>query len=46
MDEVHKAIGTLEKELGKKFGDQQEPVAGFRPFRCGRLDAGHDEHDS
>ncbi|HND52361.1 MAG TPA: pyruvate, phosphate dikinase, partial [Pirellulaceae bacterium] len=26
MDEVHKAVGTLEKELGKKFGDQNDPL--------------------
>ncbi len=26
MDEVHKSISMLEKELGKKFGDQQNPL--------------------
>ena len=45
MDEVAKNVATLEKELGKKFGDDAEPAAGLRPLRCRRLDAGHDEHD-
>ncbi|MEM9365320.1 MAG: pyruvate, phosphate dikinase [Planctomycetota bacterium] len=26
MDEVHKAVKTLEKELGKKFGDNENPL--------------------
>ncbi len=26
MDEVHKAVATMEKELGKKFGDQSNPL--------------------
>ena len=26
MDEVHKAVKTLEKELGKKFGDNEDPL--------------------
>ncbi|MEX2215111.1 MAG: pyruvate, phosphate dikinase [Phycisphaeraceae bacterium] len=26
MDEVHKAVATLEKETGKKFGDKKDPL--------------------
>ncbi len=26
MDDVHKAVATLEKELGKKFGDLKNPL--------------------
>ena len=35
---------TLEKELGKKFGDSKDPLACLSSFRRRRIDAGHDGH--
>ena len=46
MDEVGKNIAMLEKELGKKFGDNRQSAARFGAQRRRPLDAGHDEHDS
>ncbi len=39
MDEVHKNVATLEKELGKKFGDDENPLlvsvrSPVPPSRC------------
>jgi hypothetical protein len=45
MNEVHKNIAVLEKELGKKFGSQRQPAARVRPFGRRGVDARHDEHD-
>ena len=36
MDEVAKNVAMLEKELGKKFGDTQDPLLGLGPQRRGR----------
>ncbi len=45
MEQVATEIKTLEKELGKKFGDDKQPAAGIGAQRCGGFHAGHDEHD-
>ena len=38
------ASRSMEKIMGKKFGDLDEPAARLRPLRRPRLDAGHDGH--
>ena len=35
---------TIEREVGARFGDAEEPAAGLRPLRRPRLHAGHDGH--
>ncbi|WP_430452630.1 hypothetical protein [Rhodopirellula europaea] len=39
MDEIQDAVKILEKELGKNFGDNENPIARQRPLRCCCLDA-------
>ena len=43
---VKAAVAWLEKETGKKFGDHEEPAAGFGSLRRSRFDARHDGYDS
>ena len=46
VDEIKKNVSVLEKELGKKFGDDDQSAARFGAQRRRGFDAGHDEHDS
>ena len=46
MDEVHEAVATLEKELGKKFGDDDNPLLFSVRSGAACQYAGDDEHDS
>ena len=39
-------LAKMEEINGKKFGDRQEPPAGFRAFRRPRFHARHDGHHS
>ena len=43
-EQVKEGLQKIEEKVGKRFGDPQEPAAGFSPFRRGVLDAGNDGH--
>ena len=40
--EIYEYLEKLEKISGKKFGDPENPPAGFRSLRCTRFHARHD----
>ena len=42
--QIYDALAKTEEIVGKKFGDREQSLAGFRPFRCPRLHARHDGH--
>ena len=45
-EQVLEGLARIEKEMGKKFGDKENPLLVFRKVRSSCFNAGNDGHNS